>query len=427
MNILLINTYDRGGAANSCIRLHNGLLKQGVNSNLLLLHKAKDVRNSHPFIIQKMKSSTFFKLLNKIKIKIAKKFNFEFLKPKLTEEQNFLKQRENNLEFFSFPFSDFDITTSKLYQDADIINLHWVADFLDYESFFKKNKKPVVWTLHDMNPFTGGEHYVEMEYGINAQGKPLKRNVSIIEKKYTENNLKIKLNALCHSNDLSIVAPSKWLQDEAAASLLFKNRDIRLIPYGMDSQIFKNRNVSFSRDLFEIPLNKKVILFVADSISNSRKGYVYLKRALERLDNDEVLLCSIGKGEPKLESSVDVKHLGEIKDERIISLIYSLADVFVIPSLMDNLPNTVLESLICGTPVIGFPTGGIPDMIEHKKNGLLTDELSVDSLKNTIEYFLDNGVEFSREQIREQAVKKYDQNVQAKKYIGRFKEILEIT
>jgi glycosyltransferase involved in cell wall biosynthesis len=424
MKILLVNTYDRGGAANACIRLHAGLLHQGVDSKLLLLHKTKDIEKSYlfkknPETINRSRSYYF----KRIQQKIAKKLSLTFLKPRLSKEEVFFKNRATGFEFYSFPDSPYDITTSKLYQDADIINLHWVAGFLDFEPFFKKNKKPVIWTLHDMNPFTGGEHYVQQQFGISKEGIPLKRLISELEKYSSEINLNLKIKTLLNFKNLTIVSPSKWLQQEAQESDLFKNRMVHLIPNGMDVQKFNCRDVNFSKELFDIPLDKKVILFVADSITNQRKGFVYLKRALEQLNREDVLLCSIGKGLPIIDAQVETIHLGQISDERIISVIYSLADVFVIPSLMDNLPNTVLESLLCGTPVIGFPVGGIPDMIEHGKNGLLTTDVSVDSLKQAIEYYLLNGVAYSKEEIRTLAVEKYDQSLQAKTYEKLFLEI----
>lgn len=419
MKVLIINTYDTGGAANACIRLHQGLLNQKIDSNLLLLHKTKDLQNSHQFNRKKPKSLPFFL---KMKRGLANKLNIS--KPKLSEEELFLRQRERSLEMYSFPNSNHNITQSKLYQEADIINLHWVAGFLDFESFFKKNTKPVVWTLHDMNPFLGGEHYKEINHGITSLGTPRKRNISDVEKFLSRKNLKLKISVLSKVENLTIVSPSVWLKAEAQSSELFKNRIIQVIPYGLNTKLFTIRNPKFGRELFNIPSHKKVILFVADSIQNNRKGYIYLKRALENLNSSDVILCSLGKGAPKFDSHLEMMHLGHINDDRFLSVVYSLADVFVIPSLMDNLPNTVLESLLCGTPVIGFPIGGIRDMISQGNNGILTSEVSVNSLQNTIEIFLFQKVKWSKEKIREQAVLNYDQSVQAKKYIDLYTEII---
>ncbi|GAK93152.1 glycosyl transferase [Nonlabens ulvanivorans] len=424
MKILIVNTYDTGGAANACLRLHNGLLKEGVSSKLLLLHKTKNTLNSFQFERNNIPKHEWSKRLEQLKFRIGNKFNIEFLKRKKTDLQIVKNEREAGLDLYSLPYSDFDITQSDLFKEADLINLHWVAGFLDYKSFFKNLNKPIIWTLHDMNAFTGGEHYLEKFNGVNKHGLPRLRNVSSIEKSYSAKYLNVKMDSLTNFDNLTIVSPSKWLQNEAKQSTLFQQKTVHLIPYGLDIKLFHARDKSFSRELFDIPLDKKVILFVADSVDNGRKGFIYLKNALELLKDDDVICCSIGKNMPDLESTINIHHLGYFNDERIISLIYSLADVFVIPSIMDNLPNTVLESLLCGIPVIGFPVGGIPDMIDEGKNGLIASELSVESLKNTIEKFLTNGVELTRNQIRENAVDKYDESIQATKYVNLFKEIL---
>ncbi len=424
MKILIINTFDTGGAANACIRLHKGLLNQGIDSKLLLLHKSKNVDCSYSFERKQLVENIYIKYLKKLKVKIAQKYNIKFLKEKIRPEKIFLRERSQNLELFSFPYSIHDITQSRLYEEADLVNLHWVAGFLDFESFFTMNSKPVIWTLHDMNPFSGGEHYVETSDGMDNDGFPVLRVVSETEKLYSTNNLNLKTSSLSKFNNLTIVSPSRWLKQEAEKSQLFKNRKVSLIPYGMDVDLFKIRDKRFSRELFNIPSDKKVVLFVADHIENSRKGYVYLKQTLELLNRDDVILCSIGKGKPELNCDIEQIHLGHISDERIISTIYSSADVFVIPSLMDNLPNTVLESLLCGTPVIGFPVGGIVDMVEDGKNGLLTSDVNVQSLKLTLENFLNQQVSWSRNDIRQQAILKYDQSIQAKKYIELYASVI---
>jgi glycosyltransferase involved in cell wall biosynthesis len=175
----------------------------------------------------------------------------------------------------------------------------------------------------------------------------------------------------------------------------------------------------------DIPKDKKVILFVADLISNHRKGFLYLKKAFEKLDSEDVVLCAIGNKSGELKSLNNIKELGPIYDERLMSIAYSAADVFVIPSLMDNLPNTVLESLMCGTPVIGFPIGGITDMVQHGINGLLVKEVGVNALHETLNSFLNTIDTFDSERIRRDAVRKYDLKVQANSYIHLFESILK--
>ena len=133
------------------------------------------------------------KIFRKVLKLIRKLFvELKILNNKITREDQFISNRSRKLELFSYPFSDYDITENEWYKDADVINLHWVADFLDYKSFFEKNIKPVIWTLHDMNPFTGGEHYVETIIDVNNYGKPILREKDNLEQQITTNYLNFK-------------------------------------------------------------------------------------------------------------------------------------------------------------------------------------------------------------------------------------------
>lgn len=423
MNILIVNTYDKGGAAKACLRLHEGLLNENIDASILLQNKKSNIPKAHTLNPKQKKRSTTQKFQNKF-LRILKELKL-IGKESISEDVAFLKSRTKGLELFSFPKSNFDITTSPLYKEADIVNLHWVAGFLDYESFFKQNTKPLIWTLHDMHPFTGGEHYEEEFLGMNEEGLPLKRTKTNNEKNISSKNERLVIQALKEVQNLTIVAPSTWLATAAQKSDAFKNRTVECIPYGLNSEIFKPRDLEYSRELLNIPKEKKVILFVADSISNHRKGYVYLKKAFEQLNRKDVVLCAIGNSNGDLKSLNNIQELGHIQDERLMSIAYSAADVYVIPSLMDNLPNTVLESLMCGTPVIGFPVGGITDMIQTEINGLLAKEVSVDALLETLKSFLNTIDTFDCEKIRRDAVKKYDLKVQTNAYIDLFENILK--
>ena len=387
MKVLIINTIDSGGAANSCKRLHLSLLSENIQSKILLRVKQNDWPASQQFLPKPRKLKVVDKVRNKL-YRIAKEFQVYRPSFKNNEQLQFLSDRSRSLELFSFPNSGLDITESPLYKEADIINLHWVANFLDFKSFFKKNTKPVVWTLHDMNPFTGGEHYEERYLGIGKNGRPLERMVTEEEKKMSELNLILKKKALANIKNLYIVAPSSWLAENAKESDLFNSYPIHHITNGLDSKIYKPIDKTFSRRLFNIPENKKVILFVADSLDNHRKGFIYLKKAFEQLPNrEDLVLCAIGNSVAEIKNNSGIINLGTIKDERLMSAAYNAADVFVIPSIMDNLPNTVIESLMCGTPVIGFPVGGIPDMVIHEENGLITEEISVAALVRSLKNF----------------------------------------
>ncbi|WP_298880784.1 glycosyltransferase [uncultured Polaribacter sp.] len=421
MKVLLISTYDIGGAGKACVRLHKGLIKKNVKSNILCKIKTGNVPFSINFHAD-LKEKTFFEIklnklvsiLNKL---VAKLFIFNFKKKSV--------YRSPNLELLSFPQSKEDITESKLFQRADIINLHWVSNFLDYNSFFKKNTKPVVWTLHDMNPFSGGEHFTENYLGIDNNGYPVKRTVSREEKDLYLRVIEYKLEALKNVLNLHIVVLCEWMYKEVKKSKVFKKYPVYLIPNGIDKTIFKPRDVSFSRVFFDLPLDKKIVLFVAENIKSYRKGFVYLQKAIEKLQNKDFILCSVGYSDGTIKTSNSYFELGQINDERLMSMIYSSADVFVIPSLMDNLPNTAIESLVCGTPVIGFPVGGITDIINHGENGLLAKEVSVDSLLEVLNVFIKSKNMFNRKEISEKSLKKYDHLLQAESYYNLYEKVLK--
>ena len=435
MKILLVNSYDRGGAANACIRLHDGLIRTKIDSKALLIDKSYRTKElysyheNHRSNSVSVKKSFSYILKRKIKkilieFKILKK-SVVYDKERLKNEL-FLNQRNKKLEMYSFPNSNFDITTCKVYEEADIINLHWVANFLDYKSFFKKCNKPVIWTLHDMNPFTGGEHYTEIYSDIDENGKPLKRTLTKDEIKMFEDVLHQKKEALDGFDNLHIVVLCNWMANEVKKSELFSRFPITIIPNGIDSKIFKARDRQFSREILNIPLDKTVILFVSDSIENYRKGYIYLLKAFEKLKKNNIVLCAVGQKTTSLINSSKIIELGAIYDERLMSMIYSAADVFVIPSLMDNLPNTVIESLMCGTPVIGFPVGGMTDLIQNGENGYLTDDISTDDLLNKINLFIENPDIFDRNNIAKTACEKYDIDLMSKNYIELYKKILNL-
>lgn len=433
MKPLLINTYDKGGAANACLRLNAGLLEQNVDTKTLVLKKKSSLNN----VVE------FEKLPNySITERIINKYNLLALPLKLplittNEEKETLyindmiyKVRPKGLDTYSLPTSRYDITESRYYQEADIINLHWVSNFLDYPSFFEKNKKPIVWTLHDQNPFIGGEHYQNLIYGIHQNGKPIQRVYSTKELQEEKKHIKVKKKSLENIKNIHIVCLSKWLLESSQSSELFKNYTHHHIPNGFPTDVFQPYNQEFCRQVLNLPKNKLIILFVSEGIHNQRKGFIYLQKALENIFSSSIIknniyLCAIGAGDVPAQLSDNVISLGSIQDERIMALAYSAANLFVIPSLEDNLPNTMIESILCGTPTIGFPIGGIVDTIQNNQNGYLCEEVSVKSLETTIEKFIDNPSFFDRQKIAKEAKEKYSLEVQAKKYIELYHSILE--
>ncbi|MFN3316005.1 MAG: glycosyltransferase [Raineya sp.] len=417
MKILHINTMDYGGAAKACLRLHQGLLLEGVSSKVLFKYKTSQIPETYFFT----PPPTDFveKLKNKV-IRISQELK---LLPYLSTQEKLeisLRKQRKGLEYFSYPFAPTDITKNPLYKEADIIHLHWVADFLDWKSFFAKNCKPIVWTLHDQNPFLGIEHYAERFLGIDENGKPIPRKYTPQEIAEEKKMISFKKKILEKVDNLIIVAPSKWLMEESQKSEVLGKYPHYHIPYGFPTEIFKPYNKFFCQEILGLPKEKKLILFVADSVDNHRKGFAFLKKALEGIENKEVILCAVGS-KASIENKDNLIELGRIQDERLMAMAYSAADVFVIPSLEDNLPNTMIESLLCGTPVVGFPVGGILDVVENGENGYICENIDVSSLQDTIEKSI--YYSFCREEIALKAKEKFSLCVQAKNYIELYKKL----
>lgn len=436
MKILHVNTSDSGGAAIACIRLHKALLALNMDSNLLVKSKSVNTPKCTQFVpVHKQPDppTLLTKIQNKahriaVELWLSKpRKHVNQWKIEQARRDSFIASRPDGLEIFSYPDSLQDITESQEYKDADIINLHWVASFLDWKSFFSKNTKPIVWTLHDQNPFLGGEHYEEWYSEMDSNGLPTQRIGSNSEVE-EEKGLKDKKNTfLAGSSNIHIVSPSEWLRSESQKSALFSRFKHYHIPNGFPTDIFSPYDKVFSRQVLGLPQNKTIILFVAHSIDIQRKGYKYLENALNGLNTDnpnEYALCAIGGG-ADLKDNDKLIQLGFIGEERLMALAYAAADVFVIPSLMDNLPNTMIEALLCGTPTIGFPVGGVPEAIKHGENGFICEEISSNGLRDSLEKFLENPKFFDRRSIANKAHEKYRMEVQAKSYSDLYKSIID--
>lgn len=413
MKILHINTMDYGGAAKACLRLHQGLLLEGVSSKVLLRYKTSQIPEGYLFT-----ASNLVEML-KVKLRRLRKELKYFSKQERLEIT--LNEQRKGLECFSYPFAPTDITKSSLYKEADIIHLHWVANFLDWKSFFDKNRKPIVWTLHDQNPFLGIEHYAERFFGIDENGKPIPRKYTPQEIAEEKKMISFKKKILEKVDNLIIVTPSKWLMEESQKSEVLGKYPHYHIPYGFPTEFFKPYKKFFCREVLGLPQEKKIVLFAADNVDSHRKGFAFLKKALEKVTSKEIILCTVGS-KANLENKENLIELGRIHDERLMAMAYSAADVFVIPSLEDNLPNTMIESLVCGTPVVGFPVGGIVEVIENGKNGYICENIDANSLTKAIEKTVSHP--FLRDEISEEAAQKFNLHQQARSYMELYKKII---
>lgn len=412
MKILLLNASDvEGGAARAAYRLHQGLQTVGAASQMLV--QAKHVDDG-------MVLSSQTKLANLL----------GRIRPNLDRlPLQFYANR--NLTAFSSQWLP-DAVASRVAQLCpDVINLHWICGgYLQIETVAKLNK-PLVWTLHDMWAFTGGCHYSqECDRYTNSCGScpQLHSSKQWDLSHWTWNR---KANAWKNLN-LTIVTPSAWLANCAQSSSLLKNFRIKVIPNGLDPKKYKPINRQVARELLNLPQDQQLVLFGSVSeASNLRKGFHLLQLALRKLSNsewqDKIGLVIFGTSQSSNLSDLGFKsrYLGRLSDDISLALVYSAADVFIAPSTQDNLPNTIMEALACGTPCISFNIGGMPEMIEHQQNGYLAQPLDVEDLSQGIVWVLQDQERYQKlcDRAREKVEQEFSQNLQAHRYLSLFKEV----
>ncbi len=427
IKVLHLCTHDYGGAGKAVYRLHKGLQEIGIDSTMLVLNKKSadsTVRVSPDDFSEDIVSCPDVPICDSpLWFKQANRWNALLSK--------LYPNRPDGLEIFTDAQSDVRLDLVKEVQEADIINLHWVAGMMDYSKApLAIGEKVIVWTLHDMNPFTGGCHYAGTceKYKKSCGACPQLGSESDID--LTRHIWKQKFNAYQGLN-INIVTPSHWLGKCASESTLFADFPVNVIPNGLPLGVFKPYPKSEARKVLKIPESAKVVLFGADSIVNKRKGFKYLVDSLNKLaeksrhDNIVLTFGHLPKG-LKISSRYPVLNLGLITNEDHLAMVYSAADVFVIPSIEDNLPNTVIEAMSCGVPVVGFDVGGIPDMIEHKKTGYLVKAEDISGLTEGIDWVLSSyhsGTNLS-DKCFEKVAQEYALETQAKAYMALYKDLL---
>lgn len=310
--------------------------------------------------------------------------------------------------------------------EADIINLHWIAGMLDLSTLIDMTLwQPVVWTLHDMNPFTGGCHF-DMSCGrwlFDCGCCPQLLSMRKSDRSHYSFLRKNRIYSRLPSSRFSIVAPSRYMADLARSSPLLERFDVRAIPNGLDAEVFSPTDKMTARRQLGLPLERPIVLFVAQSVENRRKGCQFTIDALKGL-GDRLTLVSVGSG--KSAGGDSQIHLGEIGDDRRLSLIYSAADVFAMTSIQDNLPNTILEAMACRTPTVAFDVGGIGEMVRPGRTGALVSAGDVGALRSAILELLGNSqmLEALRQNCRQVVELEYTLIHQAKAYRELYGQVL---
>ncbi|TWR30400.1 glycosyltransferase [Mucilaginibacter pallidiroseus] len=420
MKVALINTSDAGGgAAEACMRLLKALQQQHVNAKLVVQHKTR--ANDNVYTIER---SSVDKALS----------NFNFFYERLPFIA--FQERDKLVRFaFSTANAGTDISNQAIIRDADILHIHWTnSGFLsikDLKKLFLLNK-PIVWTLHDMWAFTGGCHYAgSCNHFINQCGNCyFLRNPSSND--ISHQGWLRKQDMYSAVKNLSIVTCSNWLGQVAKKSSLLDEANIQAIPNPIDTDLFSPKDKIAAHNKWGVGTNAKVILFGAANINDRRKGITYLVEALHILKKEydmgnpvEIVIFGKNKHFDTSTLPFPVHQLNIITSAADLAEIYSLADVYVSPSIEDNLPNTIMEAMACGTPCVAFNTGGIPDMIVHQEHGYLAEFKSAADLANGL-YSILNAPNWQALSVaaREKVLADFNNDKVANQYIDVYKNAL---
>jgi len=421
LKVVHLNTYDgNGGAGRACMRLNRALLSQNIDSKIIVHYKFgknPQIGDFNTNLVQKAWTAATI-LLERVWAK-------RYLKAVKTP--------------FSFAWFGRSVIHHPEVKNADIIHLHWVNHgFLDPKHLAEiaKLNKPVVWTFHDSNAFTGGCHvrYTCDHFERKCGDCPLLKNPSAND--YSHRIWKQK-NGAYQKLGFDVVAPSTRMLGSVFRSSLMKGRTVAQIPNTLETDIFKPQNKTEAKRKAGLPEDKFILLSgFMPSRKDMHKGTSYLMESLELLKTrlgekaDQVELVVFGNRYNNNLPDFPFKttFLGKINDDEHLALCYAAADAFLIPSLEDNLPYTVMESLSCGTPVIAFTTGGIPDMVTHEENGYLATYRSSESFADGMEWVINHPDRKQLNQNARQAVMdKFSEPIIAQKHVDLYKQLIKST
>jgi len=407
MKVLFLNNYDRvGGAAKASYRLFDSLYDFGMEAKMLVRFKTGNNKNV-------IEINSYFNILNKLRIKI---------------ENLLLKKYKNRKgDIFSSAILKSFLTKKIKKINPDIIHIHWIgSSFVDIKSLLDI-KKPIVWTLHDSWVFTGGCHvpYSCKKYETKCSKCPA-----------LGSNKENDLSSLVWENkkgvyeklDMNIVSPSSWLAACAKSSSLLFSKRISVVPNGIDVNLFSKLSGDLVIKGFKFDKNVKYILF-SGNVLDANKNFGSLLESLKFLkDKNNLEIFVVGSDEgvnSKFVSDIKINYLGYIKNELELISIYNFAKVVVVPSKQENLPNTIIESFACYTPVIAFNIGGNADIIDHKINGYLAKLFDTFDFAQGIDWILNNeNYDDLCENARKKVLEKFDIKIVAKQYIDLYKSIL---
>ncbi|HWH49452.1 MAG TPA: glycosyltransferase family 4 protein [Burkholderiales bacterium] len=414
MKPLLVNSTDlRGGAARAAYRLHRALRAVSIESNLLVQTKEGD----DPTVVGP--GTNLGRLLNP-------------LRPILDLLPILAYPKRTKGTFYPGWLPD---RSRKRVKDLmpDLVHLHWIAGGFVNVRALRKYRLPLVWTLHDMWAFTGGCHYDDGcgRYMSTCGSCPVLGSKSGFD--LSSLNFRRKAHAYIDL-PLTIVTPSRWLGELARNSRLLGGFPLSVIPNAIDTDCFRPLAKDAARNLLGLPDRRKLILFgAAHGGSEPRKGFSHLQAALRTLAEGggaaqfTAVIFGASPSTESLNSGIECIHAGNLRDDVSLAALYAAADVYVAPSTQENLSNTVMEALACGTPCIAFDIGGMADMIEHHRNGYLARPFDAVDLAAGILWILGDDqrrMELSS-RARQKVLAEFAMPVVARRHVELYQRILE--
>lgn len=410
-----ISTTDvRGGAARAAHRLHRVLPVLGVRSSMLVAQRFSaeaDIVEYNPFApAPRLFGHAFFRLSRR------------WHRPPVARAGS----------YFSPDWSFTGWRLNSQVPTCNVVNLHWVADLLDYRTLpALAARVPLVWTFHDMNAFTGGCHYSGLcdRYTGRCGSCPLLMTTTS-DDDMTRRVLERKAAVLARvpPRRLAVVCPSHWLARETRRSTLFRDFAVHVIPNGIDPVEFRPMPREEARRRLNLPLDARIVLFVADLVGDRRKGLRLLLKAFEAIrDVPGLLLVTLGRGTHEHLLPSGARHLGALDESDELRAAYSAADAFAMPSLQDNLPNTILESMACATPVVGFAAGGVSEAVIDGQSGLLAPTGDFDALGAALRRVLEDPwlQQGLAQEARRRVERHYSIRLQAQRYAALYREVVE--
>ena len=414
MKILHINTAQKGGASWCAIRINKALVQEGIDSRMLFAEGNTMPEGVKGAIATRDKEFWYTnQLLGKVKHLLMRTQWYndaEKWDAILEEANNSLSEKQ----YLHHPFSYYKgIAHHQLVEWADIIHLHWVPDFVDYPTFFREVKKPIVWTLHDKYPAVGVMHYSSKFHPVPDELKSLDIDCR-----------KIKREGLTKANSLNLVAISELMVEECKNSEVLRGFPVTLIHNGVDTTVFQPHDKQDSRKELGLLANAKIFLFSSYCIDDSNKGLDRVIRALEKVDVPNKMLVCIGNIPFNFspEGSFPIILTGELRNQTKIAKYYSAADYFLQSSYEETFAQTPLEAMACGTPVISTPCSGATDLI-RPINGVICNDYDSESIAAGIKEVINK--QYDAEKIRQYIVENYQYDIIAKQYISLYESILK--